>query len=87
MSYYDLKKTRKNPETKKNFVGTALIDLYKAFHSIPHDLLAEKLHANGLSEDAVTFLHPYLKRRKHGVKINPFIRYIIRLYIRPHFIQ
>ena len=60
------KKVRDN----KNFVGTVLMDLSKAFDCIPHDLLAAKLHAYGLSEDAVTFVHSYLKRRKLGVKIN-----------------
>ena len=60
------KKSRDN----KNFVGTVLLDLSKAFDCIPHDLLAAKHHAYGLSEDAVTFVHSYLKRRKQGVKIN-----------------
>ena len=60
------KKSRDNT----NFVGTVLIDLSKAFDCIPHDLLNAKLHAYGLSEDAVTFAHSYLKRRKLGVKIN-----------------
>ena len=54
----------------KNFVGTALMDLSKAFDCIPHNLLVAKLHAYGLSEDAVTFAYSYLKRRKKGVKIN-----------------
>ena len=54
----------------KNFVGTVLMDLSKAFDCIPHDLLVAKLHAYGLSEDAVTFIYSYLKRRKQGVKIN-----------------
>ena len=54
----------------KNFVGTALMDLSKAFDCIPHDLLVAKLHAYGLSNDAVTFIYSYLKRRKQGVKIN-----------------
>ena len=35
-----------------------------------HDLLTAKLHVYGLSEDAVTFVHSYLKCRKQGVKIN-----------------
>ena len=60
------KKSRDN----KNFVGTVLIDLSKAFDCIPHDLLAAKLPAYVLSEDAVTFVHSYLKRRKLGVKLN-----------------
>ena len=51
-------------------MGTVLVDLSKAFDYIPHNLLAAKLHAYGLSEDAVTFVHSYLKRRKQGVKIN-----------------
>ena len=54
------KKSRDN----KNFVGTVLLDLSEAFDCIPHDLLAAKLHAYGLSEDAVTFVHSYLKCRK-----------------------
>ena len=54
----------------KKFVGTVLLDLSKVFDSILHDLLAAKLHTYGLWEDAVTFMHSYLKRRKQGVKIN-----------------
>ena len=46
------------------------MDLSKAFDCIPHDLLAAKLAAYGLSEDVVTFVHSYLKPRKQGVKIN-----------------
>ena len=54
----------------KSFVGTFLMDLSKAFDCIPHDLLVAKLHAYGLSNDAVTFMYSYLKLRKQGVKIN-----------------
>ena len=46
------------------------MDLSKAFDCIPHDLLVAKLHAYGLSEDTVTFIYSYLKRRKQGVKVN-----------------
>ena len=38
-------------------MGTVLLVLSKAFYCIPHDLLAEKLDAYGLSEDALTFVH------------------------------
>ena len=54
------KKSRGN----KTFMGTVLMYLSKAFDCIPHDLLVAKLYAYGLSEDAVTFVHLYLKRRK-----------------------
>ena len=46
------------------------MDLSKAFDCIPHDLLVAKLHAYGLSMDAITFIYSYMKKRKQGVKIN-----------------
>ena len=49
-------------------MDTVLIDLSKAFDCILHDLIAAKLHAYGLSEDAVNFVHSYLKCRKQVVK-------------------
>ena len=54
----------------KNIIGAVLTDLSKAFDCIPHDLLVAKLHAYGLSMDAITFIYSYMKRRKQGVKIN-----------------
>ena len=47
----------KKSRDKKNLVGTVFMDLSKAFDCIPHDLRAAKLHAYGLSEDTVTFVH------------------------------
>ena len=52
--------------------ASALIDLCKTFEYIPHDLFVTKLHACGLSIDAVTFLPSYVKRRKKGVEKNSF---------------
>ena len=40
------------------------------FDCIPHNLLIAKLHAYGLTTEALTFLYSYLKRRQQGVKIN-----------------
>ena len=36
----------KRSRDNKNYVGTVILDLAKAFDCIPHDLLAEKLHAD-----------------------------------------
>ena len=55
---------------QKIFVGAVLMDLSKAFDSIPHDLLIAKMHAYGFSIDAVTFFYLYLKRRTQNVRIN-----------------
>ena len=38
-------------------MGTVLWDFSKAFDCIPHDLHSGKLHAYGLSEDALTLVH------------------------------
>ena len=54
----------------KNFVGAGLMDLYKAFECIPHDLLIVKLHVYGFSENSLTFFYCYSKRRQQNVKIN-----------------
>ena len=39
------------------FARTVLMDLFKAFNCILHDLLFAKLHIYDLSEDAVTFVY------------------------------
>ena len=52
------------------------MDLSKAFHCILHDLLNVKIHAYGLSKDAVTFVYSYLKGRKQGVKMIYFQSFV-----------
>ena len=64
----------------KNFVGTVLMDLSKAFDCIPHVLLIAKLHAYGFSKNTVIFLYSYLKRRKQGVKINDTVNKLINKF-------
>ena len=55
---------------KKNIIEAVFMDLPKAFDCIPHDMLAAKLYAYGLSMDAITFICSHLKGRKQGVKTN-----------------
>ena len=52
------------------FVGAALMDLSKAFDSIPYDLLIAKMPAYGFSKNSLVFFYSYLKRRKQNVRIN-----------------
>ena len=64
-----IKNWRKHLDDSK-CVGTILMDLSKAFACIPRNVLIAKLHAYGLSYDALTLIYTYLKNRKQAVKIN-----------------
>jgi hypothetical protein len=50
-------------------VGAILMDLSKAFDCLPHNLIALKLKAYGLSDNSVSLVHNYLTNRKQRVKI------------------
>ena len=52
-----------------NIVGTVLMDLSKAYDSLPHDLLIAKLAAYGVSHKSLLFIYDYLNSRQHRVKI------------------
>ena len=49
-----------------------MIDLSKAFDSLPHGLLIAKLHAYGISLDACSMIMNYLKNRRQSVKLGNF---------------
>ena len=54
---------------QSELVGCVLMDLSKAFDSLPHGLLIAKLHAYGFAYKACDFIFSYLKNRKQRVKL------------------
>ena len=52
---------KESPYEKKMF-GAVLMDLSKAFNSIPHDLLIAKMYSYGLSINAVNLFLLILKK-------------------------
>ena len=60
---------------KYGIVGTALIDLRKAYNCLPHDLLLAKLSAYGFDESAIALIAIYLSNRYRRVKIGTLKTY------------
>ncbi len=46
-----------------------LMDLSKAFDTMPHDIVVAKLYTYGMSQETVTLLASYLRNRKQRVKV------------------
>ena len=59
--------TIKNEIAKGNFVGMMLLDVQKAFDSVNHTILCNKLYAMGVDP---TWFKSYLNGRKQCVKTN-----------------
>ena len=53
----------------KEYAGSILTDLSKAFDCLNHDLLLAKLDAYGFSNEALKFISSYLKDRKQRTKV------------------
>ena len=53
---------------KFGFVGTMLMDLSKAYDSLPHDLLVAKFEANGIDKNGSNLIHNYLTDCKQRTK-------------------
>ena len=56
--------------------GALLTDLSKAFDCLIHDLLIAKLHAYGIDNNSLRFIHDYLTNRKQRVKINSSLQLV-----------
>ena len=54
---------------KYEIVDTIILDLYKAFNCLPHELLAAKLEAYGSSGNVLKLMNNYLSNRMLRVKI------------------
>jgi len=55
-----------------HIVATVLMDLSKAFDSLPHGLLIAKLHSYGVSVNACDLIRSYLNDRPQRVKIGQY---------------
>ena len=54
----------------KGYSGAILMDLFKAFDTLNHDLLIANLHAYGFSKKALFLIKSYLSNRWQRTKIN-----------------
>ena len=54
---------------KHNVIGTAVIDLSKAFDCLPHQLILEKLKLYGMDNKLVVLMDNYLSSRFQRVKL------------------
>ena len=53
-----------------NYVGMVLIDLRKAFDTVNHSILCDKLKSVGLSDSSVEWFRSYLDNRTQSVEVN-----------------
>ena len=56
------------------------MDLRKAFHCLPHDLLLLKLSNYGVNDSALNLLNSYLSDRKQCVKLGQFPSQMLEIY-------
>ena len=54
--------------------GVLFLDLKKAFDTVNHDILIEKLKLYGFRKQSLSWFESYLKNRKQFCKINQFSR-------------
>ena len=53
------------------FFGAILMDFYKVYDYLPHDLIIAKFEVYGLRKNSLKLLLDYLEGRKQRVKIDP----------------
>ena len=62
-------KLAKKTLDKSGVIGTALMDLSKAYDYLRHDLLIAKLAAYGFADSTTSLISDYLSKRYQRVKI------------------
>ena len=63
----------KQEQDKGNYVGMVLLDLQKAFDTVNHKIMLQKLEAIGLHESAIAWFNSYLYGRQQSVEIGEAI--------------
>ena len=56
----------------KNYTTAAFIDLRKAFDTVSHDILGQKLHKFGFYQSIIAWLRNYLTDRRQGCKTSEY---------------
>ena len=72
----------KNVLDNKEYGGTILMDLSKAFDTINHDLLIAKLHIYGFSEESMKLINSYLTNKWQRTKLNTSFSKWIEIFLR-----
>ena len=62
---------------KSGFVGTILMDLSKAYDTLPHDLLVAKCEAYGIGKNRLNLIRNYLTNCRQRTKVSSSYRPII----------
>ena len=63
----------KQEQDKGNYIGMVLLDLQKAFDTVNHKIMLQKLEAIGLHESAIAWFKSYLYGRQQSVEIGEAI--------------
>ena len=63
----------KKEQDKGHYIGMVLLDLQKAFDTVDHKILLQKLEAIGLQKSAIDWFQSYLVDRQQSVEIGGMI--------------
>ena len=72
LAVFDLLKNLFENWNEKNYSGCIFIDFSRAFDSIDHGILAEKLKLYGLDENVLNFMKNYMSCRRQSTVVNGF---------------